>query len=932
MTFSAQVEANHQNTETTLKQISQLLGTHLFDGYRDHEPVSVALRNDQAGTRLEVPSPLGHDRTSSRARNPTVGDSGRTGNIGNAGIAGYAGKAGTIQAGTLAQAYRPSAPSIRQTIPENSPSARVDITLVKSLIGRLFRQNRDHYQDVCEKMKKYDARIDALAVHQKSPSPANTETGAARASSRLPPPPESLATRLRDKTPEDTQQSLRQSSSASPRHFHNFGRLQTYIDRRFDSLFDRTPGRTQENLNQSACATAEPEMLDDEPLANAEAMPQSPGIPQGPSNTPPSSPKTVNQQSPPSSPPDNYFAEEFASPVPDDIARSQVSSFENVTIKVADMGEKFPDTLLPILDTEDHEYVVTVKDYEELPDLDWGRIQASIAEAKVSYELSLRRRKTRWFHNYPTGGGYRMARGSSLNELLNETIEKPPSVSAKLYNSFGLDQRYQQLLGSGEQISNNIHASGTFGSEKWHMGEAGSCIPLTRAPFDFWTCNLVINGYSLLVVIHQEDNDKLRELVKAKYASCQTSSSVDATDNILCDRWLSHLSVLLSPRQLHEAGIRHNIRCVEGGNIIIIPPKVYFFCVNFTSSLHVSKYFLLPGEPLWSSHSITCSRCPFLPPLDIPGHRRIGCKMVEQASGGESNDTQKAVSNGNRQKKKGKAMSGTQSQRRATRTLTELEQIKQNILELDPNCKIPDIPQSKVKLTIFEMAAIARSRPALVQFVDLVRTYRDQSHVFLTHHEHRQELEGDRLLRKLRSIDRAERKSILNLFHVRLVEFHLAMEFATYYLKEARGKATSKFLNAILEQVGWDRSKFNRHQRYGNKWKALCYKGPKDDDLRPGLLCFLMIEKNNPFGISRMHYTEKQNIDCQIQEDIHSFSSLLHGDYTDALCEAGEAFLQLLEGAEANIRFQFEREEKKIDWCNIPEHGIMELLKVSRED
>lgn len=219
----------------------------------------------------------------------------------------------------------------------------------------------------------------------------------------------------------------------------------------------------------------------------------------------------------------------------------------------------------------------------------------------------------------------------------------------------------------------------------------------------------------------------------------------------------------------------------------------------------------------------------------------------------------------------------------------ELTQIEAQIKSIDKHCKIPIYstlePPSYV---IMKLVAAIWSRPAVKQFVDLVRSRRDSE--FTTEGFDPSSNILYRIGSRVRSIQKSERRSTFERFRIRLDQWQLAeyLEIA----RKGRHRNDPAVINAICKPLGWKKTTLDYHRMRGQGWRRLC--GHYD-----GLLGFVLFG-SNAFGISPDSYLDLQ------ESELDTFHALLDSDYTKALCSVGRAFQASLNPLAWDVEFRWE--------------------------
>ncbi|KAF4461649.1 lysine -specific demethylase 4c [Fusarium albosuccineum] len=627
----------------------------------------------------------------------------------------------------------------------------------------------------------------------------------------------------------------------------------------------------------------------------------------------------------------------------DHSAPDQTTAF---TITLDDMRKQLTHTVQKLVDADGFTGIISIKDPEDALAVPWEELQANFRARDIAGADSrhvtygrgnisnagdgwtfLRQGERQRFEFPSAPGDIPRPSEEDVIKFLNTMVDDGPEDQTGYYVGKSLDDRFNSLLDSGAQLAQYEEDLPGIKTTYWHLGETASATPLHCEDAAFWSCNLTLAGWKVWIVINKDDNDKLHDLLRRHWVEPEkdTSGEQEAENDPTapgasvpkeCDNWVRHLCLLFNPKRLDYEGIRFRIHCAGARDMVITRPYEYHMVINYSPSLAISTNFLLPGEPLLPDIVRVCAA----DGLYTMVHPAI-CQVDGSESVGDESSTDEDRS--------GEEDAPVDAKKKKKKTIAKemptLNKIVSDILEIDPNCKIPSyaemgpLPDSQ----ILKLATLIWSRPALFQFANLVYESKREGPVMEEEPEEPEE-DHDLLVRRLRNIDAATKSSDLVRLQVRLAEFHLARDIERHIISLGRKRANKDYLKSIYDDAGWTKLKFEGVRTRANKWLALCRDG--QGNLRPGLLCFIFFSKGNAFDVSHTEYQLPYTI-----MHYKSFAALLEDHYTDVLCRAAEAFLETLNGSK-EIQFQFEIEEEPVCWKNIDEVEIERLLEVAVEE
>jgi hypothetical protein len=201
--------------------------------------------------------------------------------------------------------------------------------------------------------------------------------------------------------------------------------------------------------------------------------------------------------------------------------------------------------------------------------------------------------------------------------------------------------------------------------------------------------------------------------------------------------------------------------------------------------------------------------------------------------------------------------------------------IVKELLEADPQCNIPRFDRiAPPNARILRLATAIRSRDAVKQFCSLISAKRNlQLYNCLF-----PRCTG--AARRLVALDRLTNSS-------KIVKYVNQYLFAAEIEKARDGalRVASNIKQDVMRASGLSTSQYDYHLRQGMKWLEIC-------GVYEGVLCFILTDKHNCFGISLAEYHTMSN------QELRLFHHLLADEYTTAICVAGKAFQQSLIGHE----------------------------------
>ncbi|RSL44139.1 hypothetical protein CEP54_014809 [Fusarium duplospermum] len=454
-------------------------------------------------------------------------------------------------------------------------------------------------------------------------------------------------------------------------------------------------------------------------------------------------------------------------------------------------------------------------------------------------------------------------------------------------------QQYHVPVESGEKLDNCGVKLPGINAIDVHIGTIDSGLTLRCEEGGLRRFHLTLLGWRAWLRINTADNDKLESLCERYWVSDPRAER--------CSNWVNHLDLMLSPGWLGSHEIGYDVQVVGPNQMVVIEPKEYYLVLNLSSFLGFSICFLLDNEPIFPDSFVSCPECA-LYEIEDDGNHRIddlmkvrGTKRARPAHSDE--------------------MAGQSA----------LERISAGILAVEPNCPIPQvlfpIPDREADDNTARLATLVWSRAALRQFVNLVESSGAYSQ--MEAQPVRGETQRQRVDRRVRNIDIAAKNSMVGMLQQRVAELFFAMD-----IQRLSKRDKADFRRSVCETDGWTENRIKDVRARGNKWLALCkfHDTSSGLEVSPGLLCFFMMAEN-PFGIHRDDYLSIQNASQQ-----RAFVDLLDYDnYTAALLAAGNAYVGTFDGT-TSVKFQFQKECRKIDWDNEDQATIIRLLSVLDEE
>ncbi|KAF6793378.1 lysine -specific demethylase 4c-like protein [Colletotrichum sojae] len=373
-----------------------------------------------------------------------------------------------------------------------------------------------------------------------------------------------------------------------------------------------------------------------------------------------------------------------------------------------------------------------------------------------------------------------------LEAFLDEAVESPPQGNIPYYVGPPLSPDFDSLLHPGEQLAQFTAIDGV-NSYYWHAGERFSGTSVHSEDCRFWSANLVFVGLKLWIVISEYHTAKFEEFIRQHWKTNHCAQSV------------RHLSLFISPRRLREEGIDFVIHCAGPGDMVITKPGQYHAVVNYTACFAIAINFLLPGETVIPSNLHVCEQCG-LYNLKHSSFREVSCPpSIDEAPNAEA----ARVSIADRTKRTRnptlvEQVVNPHKKPKTARVQSELQEMVEQVRKADEFCNIPLYSVKRPpNPEVFKLALLISSRPAVLQFCDLIRSRRD--------------LNGDRALlnlsddlrtrigQRVSAIGRSQRRSILEQLQVRLNQLYLAKDIERS--KKDRIRADTTFITSVLEQA-----------------------------------------------------------------------------------------------------------------------------------
>ncbi|KAK2686463.1 hypothetical protein QWA68_015132 [Fusarium oxysporum] len=205
-----------------------------------------------------------------------------------------------------------------------------------------------------------------------------------------------------------------------------------------------------------------------------------------------------------------------------------------------------------------------------------------------------------------------------------------------------------------------------------------------------------------------------------------------------------------------------------------------------------------------------------------------------------------------------------------------------DVTELDPDCRIPQVPRdsdpSQSQLDVFEAAASVQSSLAVKQFISLVYEWRRRDeHMFLSSDT------GDILLQHGKRLTAAIGRSSPSKFQNRYAQACVARELDGRKKKPGSIRRSKEGTEWLAQQLGMKIEELKMHLEDGKIWNSIC--GPEDD----GLLPFLLLDSKWPLFVKKKKW--KSMI---AKRKMSAFHSLLDAEYVKNLRRAGRTFEEMI--------------------------------------
>jgi hypothetical protein len=181
--------------------------------------------------------------------------------------------------------------------------------------------------------------------------------------------------------------------------------------------------------------------------------------------------------------------------------------------------------------------------------------------------------------------------------FLESMADSPPEDPIPYYVGPAMTPAFENTLHPGTQLRRLGTIPG-INTLYWHLGKKNSGTALHCEDADLRSCNLVVSpGYKIWLMVHYDDNEKLENLVRQRWATGD------------CGQAVRHLNLFLPPSALDEAGIRFDVIVAGQTELVATRPRQYQLVVNYTDCLAVSINYLHPGEPTFPEDVAACEQC-----------------------------------------------------------------------------------------------------------------------------------------------------------------------------------------------------------------------------------------------------------------------------------------------------------------------------------
>ena len=242
----------------------------------------------------------------------------------------------------------------------------------------------------------------------------------------------------------------------------------------------------------------------------------------------------------------------------------------------------------------------------------------------------------------------------------------------------------------------------------------------------------------------------------------------------------------------------------------------------------------------------------------------------------------------------------------------DLSQMERYLKRIDRKCVIPLIPLQHNRVgpsvpSVLKLVSALLSTPAIMAFCDLVRARRSAETPL--HYWVADDSAAHQIEQRLINLRNLQDKSAFGKFCVHVEEFELAR--AMECKRKGRIRNDSRDIEDTLKGCGWDYQTFKRHESRGRKWLRLCRP-------YPGILCFLLINSANVFGVSRADYLDLSDTDLSL------FHALLDNEHTKTINAIGEKFLDSLSPIANDVEFRWEGQT--VPWHKLSMPQALEKL------
>ncbi|KAF3768342.1 histone-lysine N-methyltransferase activity/ cell cycle [Cryphonectria parasitica EP155] len=449
-------------------------------------------------------------------------------------------------------------------------------------------------------------------------------------------------------------------------------------------------------------------------------------------------------------------------------------------------------------------------------------------------------------------------------------------------------ERFEQLLDPGEGLKRLPIIPGV-NTVYWMFGDAQSGTAFHFEDAGLWSCNLVLSGYKLWILVRVSHNVAFENFVRKQ--------SEEEAKNWECDQWVRHMNLMYTPEVLRAAGIEFDLVCAGPGDMVVTRPGQYHTVVNLTTCFAIAINFTLPDEPalrptkaccVCGLYSLSNTAITKVAPQqdDIEEEARSTAATV----GGLAPSTQSSSSShlpaqptrislpvkplrqatlrpkAPTQEIASTASANTSSKRKAKAVQSERVMKSQRLDHVSRRL------DSETRASLTDLIRFIRSPAAIEQFCDLVKAKRepdpaDTAFVQLSHGT----LEN--AVYCLKMIIQGEQRYRTT---KRLHQHTFAKQCAKVAVGRQRLDSTVK--RKMLKEYRLSSKDFDRHRQEGNQWATFC--GNFE-----GLLCFL------PQNLSTSQMQKYLN-----DAELRYFHDRLaeEEDYITRICCAGKAFQESL--------------------------------------